>query len=289
MGVSQNKSDLTIRNYGQDWLGLLTYVSILQQKPLTIENIKNLSHNDIRNYLGHKRTTGASNTSLARHISSFRQFTNYLNEQHAITLNAFTVISIRKHRQKLPKTIPDNSFEQLIELIAQKKQTSKQPPWFWGQFACLLGLMYGCGLRISEALSLQPKDITNDTIYIIGKRQKHRQIPILPIIKELLDIHLRECPHITNEYLFFGQQRNPLQPAVFGRFFKQLLTELNLSHTHTAHSLRHSFASDLLHGGADLRSIQILLGHSNISTTSVYLHLDARKVRQTLLDYHPRA
>ncbi|MFM7622189.1 MAG: tyrosine-type recombinase/integrase, partial [Alphaproteobacteria bacterium] len=136
---------------------------------------------------------------------------------------------------------------------------------------------------------LKPKDIQGDTITVMGKGSKPRQIPLLPIVQTFLQHHQATCPFVSEERLFWGVQHKPLQPAVVNRWLKSLLAEAGVSLSHSAHSLRHSFASDLLKAGADLRSIQTLLGHSQVTTTSVYLHLDAQHIHRALTLHHPRS
>jgi integrase/recombinase XerC len=285
--MGEGAAPLTVRNYAQDWLGLLSYLCALYQRPVGTADLKTLTHQTVRDYMGWKRSEGVSNTSLARYASSFRHFSRFLNS-HDIVVTAFDALRIRKQKERLPKALPPRTFDTLMDAITRNKAASPHP-WLWDQGACLMALMYGAGLRISEALCLKPADIQGDTLTIIGKGNKPRQVPLLPLVHAFLEQHKKTCPFISEERLFWGIQHKPLQPAVFGRFLKTLLGEAGLSLKHSAHSLRHSFASDLLTGGADLRSIQTLLGHSQVTTTSVYLHLDARRVREALTLHHPRS
>jgi len=278
---------LTVRNYGQDWLGLLSYLSQLYQRPIDRGALQALTHQTVRDYMGHKRSEGVSQSTLARYVSSFRHFARYLHDR-GFLITAFDALRIRKSKERLPKALPPDTFHRfLLSLNARK---SKSPhPWVWDQAACLLALMYGAGLRISEALALKPKDIQGDTITVMGKGSKPRQIPLLPIVQTFLQHHHATCPFVSEERLFWGVQHKPLQPAVVNRWLKSLLAEAGVSLSHSAHSLRHSFASDLLKAGADLRSIQTLLGHSQVTTTSVYLHLDAQHIHRALTLHHPRS
>lgn len=287
LAAGEGAASLTVRHYGQDWLGFLSYLSALYQRPVRLTDLQSLNHQTVRDYMGFKRSEGLSNTSLARYASSFRHFARYLGDQ-GISVVAFDALRIRKQKERLPKALPPDTFNAFMHAIARHKATSPHP-WLWDQGACLIALMYGAGLRISEALSLKPSDIQGDTVTLMGKGDKPRQVPLLPVVQVFLAQHKAACPFVSEERLFWGIQHKPLQPAVFGRFLKTLMGEAGVSLKHSAHSLRHSFASDLLTGGADLRSIQTLLGHSQVTTTSVYLHLDARRVRDALTLHHPRS
>lgn len=285
--MGKGSAPLTVRNYGQDWLGLLSYLHALNQRPVDTAMLQTLNHQTIRDYMGFKRSEGVSQSSLARYASSFRHFTRYLHER-GVVLTAFDALRIRKTKERLPKALPPNTFQHIMDTLAARK-VHHPHPWVWDQVACLMALMYGAGLRISEALSLTPKDIQGDTLTVMGKGSKPRQIPLLPIVQRFLDHHQRGCPFVSEAGLFWGLQHKPLQPAVFNRALKTLLGEVGVSLKHSAHSLRHSFASDLLKAGADLRSIQTLLGHTQVTTTSVYLHLDAQHIHKALTLHHPRS
>lgn len=285
--AGEGASPLTVRHYGQDWLGLLSYLYALYQRPVAMNDLQTLNHQTIRDYMGFKRSEGVSQSSLARYASSFRHFSRYLHER-GFSIAAFDALRIRQAKERLPKALPPETFQGFIKSLMARKEKAPHP-WIWDQAACLLALMYGAGLRISEVLSLKPQDIQIDTLTVMGKGSKPRQIPLLPIVQRLLDQHQAACPFVSEERLFWGIQHKPLQPAVVNRWLKSLLCEAGISLKHSAHSLRHSFASELLTAGADLRSIQTLLGHSQVTTTSVYLHLDAQHIQKALTLHHPRS
>ncbi len=285
--TGEGAAPLTVRHYGQDWLGLLSYLHALYQAPVGVMTLQAINHQTVRDYMGFKRSEGVSQSSLARYASSFRHFARYVHER-GVPITAFDALRIRKSRERLPKALPPQTFDLFLQSLAARK-VGHPHPWVWDQAACLMALMYGAGLRISEALSLCPKDIQGDTLTVMGKGSKPRQIPLLPVVQMFLEHHQATCPFVSEERLFWGVQHKPLQPAVVNRVLKTLLSEAGVSLKHSAHSLRHSFASDLLKAGADLRSIQTLLGHSQVTTTSVYLHLDAQHIHRALTLHHPRS
>src|SRR5690606_9606774 len=141
--------------------------------------------------------------------------------------------------------------------------------WVNKRDLALLTLIYGCGLRISEALSLAPKDVGGEALMITGKGNKQRQVPMLPIVRLAIEDYLSSCPYPLTPAspLFLGVRGKTLDAAIFQRELKKLRQSINLPDTATPHAFRHSFATHLLSAGGDLRSIQELLGHASLSTT----------------------
>jgi integrase/recombinase XerC len=168
-----------------------------------------------------------------------------------------------------------------------------EEPWLCARDEALLMLIYGCGLRISEALSLSAADVTDSagSLRILGKGSKQRDVPLLPLVVQALTQYLQRCPWHADgtktRPLFYGLRGKPLQPAVFRRHLITIRRALNLPETATPHAFRHSFATHLLSAGADLRDIQELLGHSSITTTQRYTHVDTRRLMQAYADAMP--
>ena len=163
-------------------------------------------------------------------------------------------------------------------------------PWLNSRNHALCLLLYGCGLRISEALSLRPTDVMGEHVRVLGKGKKHRDVPLLPMVQHALQEYIAQCPFITETGpLFFGARGKPLQPAVFQRFLQSMRRELNLPETLSPHALRHAFATHLLSNGADLRDIQELLGHASLSTTQRYTKVDVARLMSAYNNAHPGA
>lgn len=153
-------------------------------------------------------------------------------------------------------------------------------------------LLYGCGLRIGEALSLDVKDRPgSDVMTILGKGQKERVVPVLPIVREMINAYLKERPDGApdNSPLFIGARGERVNPGVMQRQMRKIRDMLGLPETATPHALRHSFATHLLCEGGDLRTIQELLGHASLSTTQRYTGLDADRMMEVYTHAHPRA
>jgi integrase/recombinase XerC len=169
-------------------------------------------------------------------------------------------------------------------------------PWQAARDHALFTLIYGCGLRISEALGLRVGDVpppekNGDAITILGKGNKQRVVPLLPIVKERIAHYLALCPYTLGkrDALFVGARGQKLNPGVVQRQMRKVRAYLGLPETATPHALRHSFATHLLAGGGDLRTIQELLGHASLSTTQRYTEVDAKRLIDVYKDTHPRA
>src|SRR5690606_31783086 len=166
-------------------------------------------------------------------------------------------------------------------------------PWIAARNAAVLTLLYGCGLRISEALSLTIADLPQDgeSLRITGKGDKTRLVPLLPIARQAVDAYLKLCPYTPapDVPMFRGARGGPLQPAIVQKEMRRLRGALDLPDSATPHALRHSFATHLLAGGGDLRTIQELLGHASLSTTQVYTGVDTARLLDIYDAAHPRA
>lgn len=156
----------------------------------------------------------------------------------------------------------------------------------------VLALLYGCGLRISEALGLKRAEFgANDAITVTGKGRKQRMVPLIPAVAKLISTYIALCPYDLPEHgpLFVGAKGGPLSPRIVQLVMARARGALGLPETATPHALRHSFATHLLARGGDLRSIQELLGHASLSTTQIYTEVDAERLIEAYRSAHPRA
>ena len=192
---------------------------------------------------------------------------------------------------KLPKTLPRplsyNQIQKLIRKIDEEKNSFVK-----ARNKAFIINLWGTGLRISEALSLNTDQIKNDYLTILGKGRKERLIPIIPQVKKVLTEWILERAKLQksdNKSLFINFNGKKITPRYFQNFFSKIRNELDLDINFTPHSLRHSFATDLLRNGVDLRSLQLLLGHNSLSTTQHYLKLSNKFVNETYENTHPRA
>ena len=282
-------ADKTVEAYGRDISGFLGFQTEHLGGAVTGKHLAGLSPRDFRAYLAHRRSAddlGAR--SVARLLSALRTFFRYLDERHGIKNSALSLISAPRAKRSLPKPVSAQAAKDLIN----SGGICDEPPWVEARDAAVLTLLYGAGLRISEALSLAAgAHPLPDVLRITGKGGKVRVLPILPAIKDAVAEYMRLCPHILSpeEPMFRGVRGGPLQPAIIQRKMQKLRGALGLPDSATPHALRHSFATHLLAGGGDLRTIQELLGHASLSTTQIYADVDMTALRKVYDKAHRRA
>ena len=246
--------------------------------------IKALQQADIRSYLAYRRGDGLTNNSAARELSALRAFLRHVGGDEA----QIPKIKGPKVKRGVPRPVsPDD-----ILALAGDAQDSASEDWVGARDWAVLLLLYGSGLRISEALDLTADALPlSDTLRVTGKRSKVRIVPLLPEVREAIEHYIDLCPHVMEpgETIFRGKRGGPLSPNLIRRVVQQARTKLGLSDSTTPHALRHSFATHLLAGGADLRSLQELLGHASLSSTQVYTAVDAAHLLDVYENAHPRA
>ncbi len=274
--VHRNYSSNTISGYVSDLYKFLEY---LDNDNISLNDLKYLNLRAFRGYFSQRSKKAVKRTTIARQEASLRCFFKWLDNKNIITnLSIYQLSS-----PKLPKSLPNSvGSSEIMDLIAAAKEDGSEY-WIGLRDCAIFILLYGCGLRISEALSLKVNDIdAADMLKINGKGDKNRYVPILPIIKESIKEYIKECPYKlkVDEYLFLGAKGGQLQSRIIQRKLQRLRLKLNLSENITPHSFRHSFATHLLAEGSDLRSIQELLGHSSLSSTQRYTDVDLVKIKK---------
>ncbi|AXV16625.1 recombinase XerC [Neorhizobium sp. SOG26] len=282
-------SDNTLQAYERDTRQFLTFLTRHLGEPPKLEDIHTLRPADLRAFLAARRREGSGARSLGRHLAGLRSFLRYLERKGLVNAAAAGAIRAPRQPKSLPKPLTDN---QALTLVTKDAQLQEEP-WIAARDAAVLSLLYGCGLRISEALGLTPADIPagTKTLRITGKGGKVRIVPLLPVIAEAVATYRKLCPYDIeeNDLLFRGARGGPLQPAIIQREMQKLRGALGLPETATPHALRHSFATHLLAGGGDLRTIQELLGHASLSTTQIYTGVDSARLLEVYDRAHPRA
>ena len=214
----------------------------------------------------------------------------YLEAANLASSAGLLAVRAPRQPQSLPKPLP---AEKALRLTRAEEQLAEEP-WVAARDAAVIALLYGCGLRISEALQLRPADIPDDasqSLRITGKGGKTRVVPVLPAVSQAISEYRRLCPlHLeAGEPLFRGVRGGPLHPGVLQQAVRRLRGALGLAETATPHALRHSFATHLLGNGGDLRTIQELLGHASLSTTQIYTAVDTERLLEVYERAHPRA
>ena len=242
----------------------------------------------IREYLSNLSERKLSRPTVARRVSSLKNFFKFLLKDKIIVSLDVSIFKSPKLKRSFPKSIDANLITKALFSLTDQKNEA----WVNLRDRAVMLLLYGAGLRISEALSLKKRERPRgDWLRVIGKGNKHRDVPLIPIICEGVKDYLDICPFDVQEDgpLFLGKRGGILSPRIIQRRVENLRYELGLpSHT-TPHALRHAFATHLLSGGADLRAIQQLLGHSSLSTTQRYTDVNEAELLSLHKAIHPRS
>ncbi len=241
----------------------------------------------LRSFLAARRAEGLGNASTARELSACKAFIAFAREQAGDPDPAPPRLRGPRLKKGLPRPVTPDEAINLADLV----EGLAADEWTGARDRAVLLLMYGSGLRIAEALSLTGRDAgVGEVLQVTGKGGKQRVVPVLPITRAALAEYMRVCPWpITpNEPLFRGMKGGPLSPGMVQRAMAQARRALGLPDTATPHALRHSFATHLLSAGADLRSLQELLGHASLGSTQIYTRVDAAALLENYRKAHPR-
>lgn len=281
-GLSAN----TVTSYKRD---IEKYLTFLMEKKIT--QLDEVSRFEVLDFLQILRQSGAADNSIIRMVSSLRKFHQYLKRESIVSDDPMQLIDTPKKASTLPKAISPQAVEQLLEAPDTTTPLGVRD-------RTILELMYATGLRISELVNLKLSDmhLTMGFIQTMGKGEKERIIPLGEIASQWLDhyldgarVYLQDQSAETSEYVFLNSRGKGLSRQGVWKKVKQLALEAGIDQNVTPHTLRHSFATHLLENGADLRMVQELLGHADISTTQIYTHITKTRLKQVYGDYHPRA
>lgn len=284
---TRNMSAHTATAYHHDVLGFTDFLQKHLGGKVSLKQLGKLTLADFRSWLAARAEKKYSARSTARAISSVKNFYRWLEENERISNSAI----FQMRTPKLPKSLPKAlTLSESADALAAMRDLHDEP-WIAHRDTALLVLIYATGLRISEALSLSVGDIAGDTVIITGKGNKQRMVPLLPAVHTAINEYLRASPYPlqANDPLFIGARGDRLNPAIFQRQVRKLRSWLGLPASATPHAFRHSFATHLLSQGADLRSIQELLGHASLSTTQNYTAIDRDRLIKAYSAAHPRA
>jgi integrase/recombinase XerC len=251
---------------------------------VTRVTLQKISSADMRAFLADRRGDGLTNRSTARELSAARHFLRFALGDD-VTL---PVMKGPRVQRSLPRPVNPDDVLALADDVAENAKDI----WIGARDWALLLLLYGSGLRVSEATGLMGDILPlGSTLRVTGKRNKTRIVPLLEQVRTAIQEYLALCPYTAgaDQPLFRGAQGGPLSPALVRRAVQGARTRLGLSDRTTPHALRHSFATHLLAGGADLRSLQELLGHASLSSTQVYTAVDTAMLLDEYQNAHPRA
>ena len=284
----RNASPATLASYERDLRQFLGFLKHDLGHPPCLGDLARLDVKAVRRFLSARRRQGTASRSLARTVSALRTFYRWLEATDQVTNRALAQIAMPRIPHTLPKPLTVEKAAALVE-----NETADED-WINARDVAVMLLLYGAGLRISEALGLARRDAPvpgRDVLRIVGKGGKERLVPILPITQRAVERYLAICPYPLDAVapLFVGAKGGPLSPRIIQLAIARMRDELALPDTATPHALRHSFATHLLAAGADLRQIQELLGHASLSTTQVYTEVDRERILAVYDTAHPRA
>ena len=253
------------------------------------KNPKDVQYEDFMGFLAQLHQEKISARSQSRIISSIKSFYKFLFLEKEITTNPSDLIESPKIGKKLPEFLSIDEIDLLIQSIDRSKKEGERN-------LAMLEVLYGCGLRVSELIDLKISEIywKEGFIRIIGKGNKERLVPLGKIASKHLKIYIQEVrvhqKNIKEEFIdhvFINKNGTKLSRVMIFKIIKFLKQKSGINKNISPHTLRHSFATHLVEGGADLRAVQEMLGHQSITTTEIYTHLDRNYLKQTILDHHP--
>lgn len=282
--LEKSLSKHSVESYIRDVKKLATYIETRNTlKPLAAITIEDLQ--DFTQFLA---TSGLNPKSQARTISGVRSFFDYCEIEKLITVNPTTLLELPKLQRTLPDVL---SFEEIEAIIAQIDRSRPDGE----RNKALLEVMYSCGLRVSEVVNMEFSWLFFDVdfIRVIGKGDKQRLVPIGNIAKKQVECYteyVRKHQKVAKGYenvVFLNKNGKALSRVYVFKLIKSLATKAGITKNVSPHTFRHSFATHLIDGGADLRAVQEMLGHESITTTEIYTHIDQHYLKKTLENYHP--
>ena len=280
--IDKRYSDLTVESYRTEIKG---YLDFFKEKNIKVKDIKN---SDIKDYLAYIKKGETSERTLAHNVSVIRTFYKFLLTLKIIERNPTEFLELPKLRKKLPTVLSKEEVEKLLDIDLTDCYSYRNK--------AMLELLYSTGLRVSELVNLELSniDLENCTLKTIGKGNKERIIPISDYALYYVEKYINEyrgsmLKKGVNNYVFINNHGNVMTRQGFFKIIKKLASEKNIKTPISPHTLRHSFATHLLDYGADLRSIQEMLGHSNLSPTHIYTHVSSEHLKDNYNSSHPHS
>jgi integrase/recombinase XerC len=293
LATERRASPHTLEAYGRDVAEFLGFLTQHQGAEPDLAALGSLTPADLRAFLAARAKDGAGNATRARQLAAIRSFLRFLARRHGIAPLAIAAMRGPKRVQPVPRALNRADARAAGTEIGDVHH-GERPEFQAARDVALFTLLYGCGLRISEALGLNIADAplpgSDAALRILGKGGKTRLVPVLPVVRQAMAGWMAHRGGASlDEPLFLGARGKRLDPAVAQRTLREYRRLAGLPEHATPHALRHSFATHLLAGGADLRSIQELLGHASLSTTQRYVAVDAEGLLATWRLAHPRS
>ena len=282
--IEKSLSKNTVDAYVRDINKMAKYFLDLEKS----KNIKSVSYEDFQNYLAHLNDEKIKARSQSRVISSIRAFYKFLIIEKEIDNNPSELLETPKTGKKLPEFLTVDEVNQLVNEINRSKPEGERN-------LAILEVLYGCGLRVSELIELKLSEIywKEGFIRIIGKGNKERLVPLGKTATKHLNLYINKIRvhnkvnEESKDHVFLNKNGGKISRVMIFKIIKALTLKAGIKKNISPHTLRHSFATHLVEGGADLRAVQEMLGHQSITTTEIYTHLDRSYLKQTILDHHP--
>lgn len=278
----KNYSKFTIINYGKDLKLFLDFLNCEK-----ISKLENVDYPIIRSYLSFLYEKDYSKKTISRNISTLRSFFKYQKSQNMVSKNPMTFVENPKLDKRLPKVLYTKDLETLLNTPDCNNPL--------GQRNCvILEMFYSTGIRVSELVNLKVSDIHfhDKRIKILGKGSKERYVLYGSVLEKKLNLYLQngyqELNKNKSDFIFLNKNGNPLTTRGVETILDQILKKSGLNYHISPHVLRHTFATDMLNNGADLKIVQELLGHENLATTQIYTHVSNERLRQVYLNSHKR-
>lgn len=283
----RRRSPHTVRAYVATAHRLIDFLGRYRGEEIGRFALLNLHASDLRAFLADRRGVGLGASSAAREMSAVRAFLTFAAEVQG------NPAQLPKTRApKRPKTLPRPVSPADAIALAEDAGAAAPNDWVGARDLAILLLLYGAGLRVAEAMGITARSLPlGQAIRVTGKRGKTRIVPLVPAVREAINAYVALCPYaLSGEMpLFVGAKGGPLNPDLVRRAVRGARSRLGFPDTLTPHALRHSFATHLLARGADLRSLQELLGHASLSSTQIYTDVDAARLLDVYRHAHPRA
>lgn len=278
----RNLAENTLKGYLQDIQHLYEYAQIEGKQVIE------MSYEELENFLGYLYDMGIAPRSIARVVAGVRSFYTFLEMEEVIETNPADLLETPRIGKKLPEVLTLEEIDRLLSAIDPGCASGVRN-------LAMIELLYSCGLRVSELCELKFNELYLEEQYVrvLGKGRKERLVPMSPSavmrIREYLPIRQSiEAKQGFQHHVFLSQQRASISRQMIFMIIRKLARTAGIDKTISPHTFRHSFATHLLEGGANLQAIKEMLGHADISTTEIYTHLDRTQLRQEILSYHPR-
>ena len=277
--VVKKDSDYTLVSYKEDLLELYDFYT----------DLLDIKEEIVREYLEYLYHKGLNRNSISRKLSAIRSFYNYLLKEDIIKVNYFKEISNPKKAKSLPKYAKDDDLNKMFNSFDKTKPLDQRN-------SLIIEMLYATGARVGELVNIKLNDIDkyNNSIKILGKGSKERIVFYGSFCEDALNLYLNDgrnklLKNKDNEYLFINKNGTRLSERYIREIINKLVRKCEIDYHITPHTLRHTFATDLLNNGSDLMSVKELLGHSTLNTTSIYTHVSNEQIKKVYNFAHPRA